>query len=427
MAAHKTNGLLKFVAIPVAILLLVIMVLSMMHTGKKVLPGNATAKTKNSASQDSAAESLDTLTAQLAATQQQVNTVVKSNETLQQQNQQLLSQLQNKKDKTASNLSEQMAELKDKVQKLNQSDADNLPVNADAPQPINNIPELTDTLGDPKARAKRAQAAATAAAAAAAERNKKPKPIPFYTIPANATSVEDRLMTPLIGRIPVKGVVTDPYPFKIVIADDTLAANGWRVPHLKQMIVSGYSEGDLNLVSTRGWVTSLTFVFTDGTISTTSSNDNNIGKFSKDDALGYLSDERGNPAIRGHLITNAPTYLGTSVLLGAAQGAATAYAQSQTTSSSTTIGTNTSSVTGSPSAFVAGQAMSNAAGQVQQWWHDREENSFDAVFVPTVQTDGSPQMIVVNFSKEIQIDYDPQGRKVVYARSSHSFITPNLD
>lgn len=425
MAAHKTNGLLKFVLIPLVGLIIVV-VLSMAHGGKgkestaslDANPKNA----KNTASKDSAAESLDTLTAQLSATQQQVNLVAKNNADLQQQNQQLLAQLQGKKAKENGDLSQQLAELKAQIQTLGKTDSNHLLINTEnVSQPITSVPELADTLGDPIERAKHLQDKEATA------EDKKPAPIPFYTIPANATAVEDRLMTPLVGRIPVKGVVTDPYPFKIVFSDNTLAANGWRVPNLRQMIVSGYTEGDLNLVSTRGWVTSLTFVFADGTISTTSSNDNNIGKFSKDNALGYLSDERGNPAIRGKLITNAPTYLGVNIALGAAQGAATAYAQSQTTNSSTLIGSNTSSVTGSPSAYVAGQAMSNAAGQVQQWWHDRQENSFDAVFVPTVKETGEPQMIVVNFAKQIQIDYDPQGRKIVYAHSSDSRASMHLD
>ena len=222
-------------------------------------------------------------------------------------------------------------------------------------------------------------------------------------------------MSPLIGRIPIKGVVTDPYPFKIVLADDTLAANGLRVPNLRQLIVSGYAEGDLNLVSTRGWVTSLTFVFADGTISTTTSNDNNIGHFTKENALGYLSDEYGNPAIRGQLITNAPAYLGINVALGAAEGAANAYASAQTTTSSSLIGQNTQAVTGSQSAYVAAQALSHSTQSVQAWWHDRVENSFDAVFVPTLKPNGEPQRIVVNFAKEIAIDYNPDGRKITYA------------
>lgn len=420
MPAHKTNGILKFAVIPVVIIVFIGMVMLVGHHDKQSSETKASETNKNSAAQDSAAESLNTLTAQLAATQQQVKSVTDENTKFKSQNQLLQQKLQGKNAQENTKIAQEVADLKNQVQALNNHSA---PITAEnTAQPITTVPELEDTLLDPKTlSAKKAQKTATTA------EDKKPMPVPFYTIPANATSVQDRLMTPLVGRIPVKGVVTDPYPFKLVIADNTLAANGLRVPNLKQMIVSGYTEGDLNLVSTRGWVTSLTFVFADGTISTTTSNDNNIGHFTKENALGYLSDERGNPAIRGKLITNAPTYLGINVALGAAEGAANAYAQAQTTNQGTTVGTSTTTVTGSQGAFVAGQAMGNAASQVQQWWHDREENSFDAVFVPTVKETNEPQMIVVNFTKEIHIDYDPQGRKINYAHALNVNTTRNLD
>ena len=79
----------------------------------------------------------------------------------------------------------------------------------------------------------------------------------------------------------------------------------------------------------------------------------------------------------------------------------------------TSLGTAHFTVTGSAGAFVAGQSASNAMAQVQQWWHDREEQSFDAVYVPTVNAENhQPQTVVVNFTKEIHIDYDSQGRKI---------------
>jgi hypothetical protein len=43
------------------------------------------------------------------------------------------------------------------------------------------------------------------------------------------------------------------------------------------------------------------------------------------------------------------------------------------------LGSTTSSVTGSAGKFVLGQSGVNAANQVQHWWHDREENLFDAI------------------------------------------------
>jgi uncharacterized protein YgiM (DUF1202 family) len=426
MAAHKTNPFLKWVLIPTALIFFLLVIYFASH-GKKTSTATASDNTvTNSASKDSAKESLDTLTATLGETEQKVQSIVKTNAELKTQNESLLTQLQGKKDQKITELTQELEHLKTQVQTItSHPTASDTHKNAAAEtvQPITSVPELAASL-DPKGAGKNKAIAEIPSATDSI----KEKAIPYYTIPANATAVEDRLMTALVGRIPVKGVVTDPYPFKLVFSDNTLAASGFRVPHLKQMIVSGYTEGDLNLVSVRGWVTSLTFVFQDGTIFTATSNDNNIGKFTKDSALGYLSDQFGNPFIRGKLITNAPAYVGANVLLGAAQGAANAYAQSQTTSNSNLIGGTSSSVTGSPTAYVAGQAAGNATTQVAQWWHDREAQSFDAVYVPTVdEKTNTPIFIAVNFSKEIQIDYNPQGRKIVYERKNSITAHQNLD
>ncbi len=376
----------------------------------------------NTASQDSAAESLDTLTVQWSSTEQRVKAIVEDNTKLQQDNKTLLQQLQDKTDKNTTMLTTTVTQLQSQIAALTTHSA---PENSstELAQPIQSVPELAESLhgNSPSSKLEKNTNGNDQSHTALT-----PKPV--YTIPANATAVQNRLMTALVGRIPVKGVVTDPYPFKIVFSDDTLAANGLRVPNLRQMIVSGYTEGDLNLVSVRGWVTSLTFVFNDGTISTTTSNDNNIGRYTKENALGYLSDATGNPFIRGKFITNAPAYVGINVALGAAQGAANAFAQSQTTSNIGSTGNSTASVTGSMGAFVAGQSANNAMGQVQQWWHDREEQTFDAVYVPTVDPKNNhSQTVVVNFAKEIHIDYDQQGRKIVYEQKNNSVRTTDLD
>ena len=47
---------------------------------------------------------------------------------------------------------------------------------------------------------------------------------PLYTLPENSTLVGSRAMTALLGRIPINGTVTDPYPFKILIGKDNLTA-----------------------------------------------------------------------------------------------------------------------------------------------------------------------------------------------------------
>lgn len=75
-------------------------------------------------------------------------------------------------------------------------------------------------------------------------------------------------MTALLGRVPIDGKVTDPYPFKVLIGKDNLTANGIQLPDVEGAIVSGTATGDWTLSCVRGDVQSITFVFSDGTVRT---------------------------------------------------------------------------------------------------------------------------------------------------------------
>ena len=110
MAAHKTNRLLKW-GVPLLIAILAVTVTQKLlhHAAPDLVP--LPTATKNTASQDSAAESLDTLTAQLSATEHKVQAIVTQNQSLQQQNQELLHQLQSKPQGTAE-LAQQIEQLK---------------------------------------------------------------------------------------------------------------------------------------------------------------------------------------------------------------------------------------------------------------------------------------------------------------------------
>ena len=458
MSAHNTNKLVKYGGIGFAALLGSVIVLKSCGNNSDTSKSNTLLNKNtihNSASNDSAAESLDTLTSELSSVKKQITDVAKENEILRQQNALLqnagtnsplgvsLNQSsQNNSNPTPTKGTEDKTLAQYRIRSalaspstvLSNDRHSSTPVaTTDVPTPSDNAPlttitDLTDAtpskadalINRINANASHGDGNANTNSVNAGEAQANKKPIPYYTIPANATSVHDRLMTSLVGRIPIKGVVADPYPFKIVISDDTLAANGLRVPHLKQMIVSGYSEGDLVTSSVSGWVTSLTFVFQDGTIYNVSSNDNNIGKFTKDNALGYLSDKFGNPFIRGELISNAPEYLGTKVGLSVASGFATAYAQDQTTNQMNLVGGAASTVTGSAKKFMMGQGMASGANAASQWFDDRAQSSFDAIYVPTIDSQGQPIEIAVNFSKEITINYDPNGRKVNYDQTQNS-------
>ncbi len=49
---------------------------------------------------------------------------------------------------------------------------------------------------------------------------------PVYTVPTNSTLMGSVAMTALIGRVPIDGTVNDPYPFKVLVGPDNLTANG---------------------------------------------------------------------------------------------------------------------------------------------------------------------------------------------------------
>ncbi|KVC94948.1 conjugal transfer protein [Burkholderia ubonensis] len=120
----------------------------------------------------------------------------------------------------------------------------------------------------------------------------KPHLRPVYTVPANATLIGSIAMTALIGRVPVDGTVNDPYPFKVLIGPDNLTANGIDLPDVAGAVVSGSASGDWTLSCVRGQIRSITFVFRDGTIRTLPANDHG----SNNDTAGNTSSNTNGAA-----------------------------------------------------------------------------------------------------------------------------------
>ncbi|KAE9541358.1 TIGR03752 family integrating conjugative element protein [Ursidibacter maritimus] len=237
---------------------------------------------------------------------------------------------------------------------------------------------------------------------------------PFFTIPENSTLLGSISMTALIGRVPIDGNVTDPYPFKIKIGQDNLIANGIELPDVEGAIVSGTATGDWTLSCVKGNVESITFVFSDGRIANAQNTKNGQnGKV----GIGWLSNPNGVPCISGERKTNAPEYLASQFLLSGASAAAQGLAQGQTTTvvdNGSVIG----AVTGNQGKFILGQALGGGLQETADWFRQRYGQTFDAVYVPPGQA------VVVNISQELKIDYNPSGRKVKY---QHSSATRRLD
>ena len=239
---------------------------------------------------------------------------------------------------------------------------------------------------------------------------------PVYTLPENSTLVGSRAMTALLGRIPIDGKVTDPYPFKVMIGKDNLTANGIELPDVQGAIVSGTATGDWTLSCVRGSITSITFVFTDGTVRTLPSPDgqnsggsqNSGNANGNNSSIGWLSDDNGIPCISGTRKSNASTYLPTIAGLAAAGAAGDAFAQNQNTTQTNGYGGVTSSLTGDAGQAVLGKALSGGMRETIDWVKARYGQTFDAIYVPP------GQKVALHITRQLAIDYEEKGRKVKY-------------
>jgi integrating conjugative element protein (TIGR03752 family) len=243
---------------------------------------------------------------------------------------------------------------------------------------------------------------------------------PVYTIPRNATLIGSTAMTALVGRVPVKGQVRDPMPFKVIAGKDNLAANGLTIPGVQGMIWSGTAIGDWTLSCVSGQLESVTFVFEDGTIQTLSSDDDSTRGSSgnSNKPLGWISDARGIPCISGERKTNAPAYLSQRIGAMAIEAAAQAAAQSETTTVVSDTGTASNSVTGDAGRYILGRTASGGSQELARWLRERQAQNFDAVFVP------AGIELAIHVDHELPIDFHANGRKLHHG-DSYGLHIPN--
>jgi len=246
---------------------------------------------------------------------------------------------------------------------------------------------------------------------------------PVYTVPRNATLIGSTAMTALVGRIPTDGQVRDPMPFKVITGADNLAANGLRVPGVHGMIWSGTAVGDWTLSCVTGRLESVTFVFDDGTIRTVSSDDPSAkaSQGGRNEPLGWISDAQGIPCISGERKSNAVAFLSQRIGIEAVQAASEAAAAAETTTVVGSAGGITQSVTGDVGEYVLGRTGAGGADAIAQWLQERQSQSFDAVFVPA----GVP--LAIHVDRELAIDYAPTGRKLNHESANSSSRHSRLD
>lgn len=228
--------------------------------------------------------------------------------------------------------------------------------------------------------------------------------IKVFTLPANSTLRGARLTGRMIGRIPGSdGTVEQPYGFKVVVPPESFIANGHELPEISHAFMGGFATGDLGLRCARGYITNMTFVFEDGTISQVGELTGSSG--GESNYLAVLTDVASTECIRGELKTDLLEYATTSGLLSAAEAAAQGAVTSQTTTSSEGS-TTTSSVTGSSSKVIAGSAGAGLVTDAKSWVNERWSKTFDAILVEI------GEHVQIETKAQIEIDYDPQGRRL---------------
>lgn len=247
---------------------------------------------------------------------------------------------------------------------------------------------------------------------------------PTYTVPPNATLMGSVAMTALIGRVPIDGTVNDPYPFKVLIGADNLTANGIDLPEIAGAVVSGTASGDWTLSCVRGQIRSITFVFQDGTIRTlpgdsrdaseSSHSASNSG--STQEGLGWISDQHGIPCVAGKRRSNAQQYLGSQALITAAGVGAASLIKSDNATFYAGSGGSMSTV-GISGGEAMNRLLASGVQDISQWVNKLYGQAFAAVYVePGAQ-------VAVHIEQPLALDYAPYGRKVDHTLGGRNDVT----
>lgn len=252
-------------------------------------------------------------------------------------------------------------------------------------------------------------------------KTEKPKPVPIYTIENTSTLFSNTTMTALMGVVPNKNnAVKNLMRFKIISGPENIASNGLYLPDVKNIIWTGFAIGNREMQCIQATVDTVTFTFQDGTIRTVE-NKQKGGSGQIAEGLGYLSDPWGKPCIKGVLISNATEYLRDRMIAAGAAATASAAAATQTTTIRDSTGGVSTAVTGSQGDFIAGQTGMATLNELADYLRDRMDQAVDIVYLDAGKD------VVIHVEKEIQIDYDPAGRKLLHMAMTQKARRSRLD
>ena len=223
-------------------------------------------------------------------------------------------------------------------------------------------------------------------------------------------------LQPLIGVIPTDGTVMDPETVLFTVGKKGILANDWKLPYaLKGIQGSATCTGvfNFNHSAVKCNITSITFIFTDGTIDTVNGTNEN--------PLGKLTDQFGNDYIAGYYYGNAAYGAAGTGLFSAVQGWGNAFAQSQVQTQDNAAGTFSSTTFKDANAYAGGQALGSTGAAMNAWWQQIMKSTTNYVLVPNWDK-ATQKLLVLNavISSPIPIDYDSTARKVIYNHETNT-------
>src|SRR3989344_1530830 len=230
---------------------------------------------------------------------------------------------------------------------------------------------------------------------------------PVFTAATNSTLMGSVAMTALIGRVPIDGTVNDPYPFKVLVGPDNLAANGIDLPELAGAVFSGTASGDWTLSCVRGQVRSITYVFHDGTIRTIPEDrEGNQQNGQQRDGLGWISDPHGVPCVSGERRSNAQQYLGSQALITAAGAGVASLIKSDSGPRAYIGADGPIGSVGISGNEAVGRVLAGGVRDMAEWGNKHYGQAFAAIYVQP------GAKVAIHLDKPLAIDHDPEGRKV---------------
>lgn len=242
-------------------------------------------------------------------------------------------------------------------------------------------------------------------------------PIPYATIPLGAKFVGSKNLSALVGLVPLGADVIDPYPFAIRVGSKNLATNGLKIDGISHMEFYGVAKGEYTNSCVRGYITAMTYTFQDGTIRTLTAESTVKGI---DEFLGYITNEEGQPCIQGTVSSDIPEYMSIKSIMAAIEAYGGAYADAQT-ETFTSADSATTVVNGNTSKYAAGEAVREGISSGGEVIDELYSNAFVSIWVP------NNQQIDVNITRQLNIDYDPMGRKLNYEYNNHQSYASELD